>query len=63
MLLVFAVLVGGFIEAWVFMMTVGMVHIHILDAVHPISYWVAAQFVLVTLPVQALGFLNLLQES
>lgn len=43
------------IEAWGFMLLVGMMHIHILEAVNPISYGVALTFVLVSLPFQALG--------
>lgn len=43
------------VEAWGFMLMVGMTHIHILEAVNPISYEVALQFVLVSLPFQALG--------
>lgn len=43
------------IEAWGFMLMVGMTHIHILEAVNPISYEVALQFVVVSLPFQALG--------
>lgn len=44
------------IEAWGFMLVIGMTHIHILEAVNPISYSVAIAFVLVSLPFQALSF-------
>lgn len=42
-------------EAWGFMLVVGMAHIHLLDAVHTISYGVALQFVLISLPIQVFG--------
>lgn len=42
------------LEAWGFMLLTGMTHIHILEAVNPISYEVALQFVLVSLPFQAI---------
>jgi hypothetical protein len=44
-------------EAWTFMMIAGMAHFHLLDAIHPISYGVSLQFVLITLPFQALAVL------
>lgn len=47
--------VATVLEAWGFMLIVGMTHIHLLDLVQPISYGVALQFVLVTLPLQVLG--------
>lgn len=50
------------IEAWGFMLLTGMTHIHILEAVNPISYGVALQFVLVSLPFQALGLAGSIKE-
>lgn len=51
------VVVGVSVETWAFMMTVGMAHIHLLEAIHPISYGVSLQFILITLPIQVLGLL------
>lgn len=47
--------VVGIVESWMFMLGVGMLHIHILEAIHPISYGVSVQFVLLTMPVQVFG--------
>lgn len=57
MILIFLLILGAavFVEAWGFMLTVGMAHIHILEAIQPVSYGVSLQFVLVTLPFQALA--------
>ena len=55
-LVILAAAVG--VEAWGFMLMVGMTHAHILEAVNPISYEVALQFVLVSLPFQALGLVG-----
>lgn len=49
------VAVGTFVEAWMLMLGIGMLHIHILPAIHAISLGVAFQFVLLSVPVQALG--------
>jgi hypothetical protein len=43
------------VEAWGFMILIGMTHIHLLEMVQPISYVVAFQFVLITIPVQLVG--------
>lgn len=59
MILLFLLILGAavFIEAWSFMLVVGMAHIEILEMIQPISYGVSLQFVLITLPFQALGLL------
>jgi hypothetical protein len=56
-----AILLLG-VEAWAFMITMGMVHAELLAMVQPISYWVACQFILVSLPVQAFGLLTNLKD-
>jgi hypothetical protein len=57
-MILFLLLILGaavFVEAWAFMLTVGMAHLHILEAIQPISYGVSLQFVLVTIPFQLLA--------
>jgi hypothetical protein len=54
-LLVLILGVAVCVEAWAFMMTVGMAHIHLLEAIQPVSYGVSLQFVLVTVPFQLLA--------
>ena len=47
--------VAGAIESWMLMLGVGMAHVHLLEAIQPISYGVSVQFILLTIPVQVLG--------
>lgn len=51
------VAVATFAEAWTLMMTAGWAHIHLMEAIHPISYGVSFQAILITLPVQAIAAL------
>lgn len=46
---------GVVAEAWTLMLIAGIAHVHLLEAIHPISYGVSFSFVLATLPVQALA--------
>lgn len=57
-LIILAILwVTTFMEAWTLMMTAGWAHLHLLEAIQPISYGVSLQAILITLPVQVVAVL------
>lgn len=55
--IVWLIVLGGvanvFAQAWLFMLLIGMLHIHVLSAVRPIGFDVALEFAILFVVIQS----------